>query len=55
MVRTLTTALERLMTAGIAAVLLDLPLPDGAGPEAVSSVLRAAPSIPVFVIGANGE
>jgi DNA-binding NtrC family response regulator len=55
-VHTLAAALERLTTGGIAAVLLDWPLPDGPGlDDVMGAVLRAVATVPVFVIGADGS
>jgi len=52
-VRTLSDGLERLTVNRISAVLLDLQLPDGSGIEALEHLLRAAPTIPVIVVGGD--
>jgi diguanylate cyclase (GGDEF)-like protein/PAS domain S-box-containing protein len=47
----LVDGLERLGETGIAAVLLDLSLPDSPGIAAFDQVWRAAPHVPILVIG----
>jgi DNA-binding response OmpR family regulator len=51
--RALSDGLERLTMNRMSAVLLDLPLPDGSGIEALETLLRTAPTIPVIVVGAD--
>ena len=51
--RTLSDGLERLTMNRVSAVLLDLQLPDGSGIDALENLLRAAPTIPVIVVGAD--
>ncbi len=52
-VGTLTDGLERLASNGISAVLLDLQLPECAGIDGLQKLLRAAPSIPILVVGVD--
>jgi len=52
-VRTLSDGLERLTSNRMSAVLLDLQVPDGSGIEALENLRRAAPTIPVIVVGAD--
>jgi diguanylate cyclase (GGDEF)-like protein/PAS domain S-box-containing protein len=47
----LSDGLERLARKGIAAVLLDLSLPDSRGIASFEEVWRAAPHIPILIIG----
>jgi diguanylate cyclase (GGDEF)-like protein/PAS domain S-box-containing protein len=51
----LAEGLERLRTNGIAAVVLDLSPPDGQGIEAIEQVWRAAPHVPILVIGSQDD
>jgi diguanylate cyclase (GGDEF)-like protein/PAS domain S-box-containing protein len=51
----LVDGLERLRDTGIAAVVLDLRLPDSQGTAALEQVWRAAPHVPVLVIGSPDE
>src|SRR5712691_561353 len=46
----LSTGLERLNRSGVAAVLVDLGLPDHAGLASVERVLRAAPDVAILVL-----
>jgi two-component system, cell cycle response regulator len=49
-VESLKAAFERLKTAPIAAVLLDLSLPDGYGFQTVSQMVSAAPHMPIIIL-----
>ena len=51
----LSEGLERLTRNGIAAVLLDLRLPDSHGIASFEQVWRAAPHIPILVIASPGD
>ena len=51
----LVAGLERLRRGGIAAVLLDLCLPDSPGLAALEEVWRAAPLVPILVIGSPDD
>ena len=52
----LSTALERLATGGLDAVLLDLSLPDAHGLDTIDRVLSQAPGVPIVVLtGLNDE
>jgi diguanylate cyclase (GGDEF)-like protein/PAS domain S-box-containing protein len=51
----LSEGLERLSRNGIAAVLLDLHLPDSQGIASFEQVWRAAPHIPILVIGSPDD
>jgi diguanylate cyclase (GGDEF)-like protein/PAS domain S-box-containing protein len=53
----LSDGLERLITTQMSAVLLDLQLPDCSGIDALEKLVRAAPAVPIVVVGAdeNGE
>jgi diguanylate cyclase (GGDEF)-like protein/PAS domain S-box-containing protein len=51
----LVEGLERLRSNGIAAVVLDLCVPDGRGIVAIEQVWRAAPHVPILVIGSPDE
>jgi signal transduction histidine kinase/CheY-like chemotaxis protein len=52
----LSTALERLATGGLDAVLLDLSLPDAYGLDTIDRVLSQAPGVPIVVLtGLNDE
>src|SRR5438105_791909 len=46
----LSTGLDRLTRCGVAAVLVDLGLPDHSGLMSVERVLRAAPDLPILVL-----
>lgn len=52
-VGTLAGGLERLAVNRMSAVLLNLRSRDGSGIDALESVLRAAPAIPILVVGAD--
>jgi PAS domain S-box-containing protein len=52
-VRQLSGGLERLSKKGIAAVLLDLDLPDSHGIETFDKLFAAAPDIPILILGGN--
>ena len=54
-VRGLSDGLERLSKGGIAAVLLDLFLPDSQGINTFSTLSLAAPGVPVLVLGGLGD
>jgi diguanylate cyclase (GGDEF)-like protein/PAS domain S-box-containing protein len=49
----LSDGLERLATNQVSAVLLDLRLPDCLGVDGLEKLLRAAPAIPILVVGAH--
>jgi diguanylate cyclase (GGDEF)-like protein/PAS domain S-box-containing protein len=49
----LSDGLERLATSRTSAMLLDLHLPDSPGLDALDALLRAAPAIPIIVVGAD--
>ena len=51
----LVDGIERLRTNGIAAVVLDLCLPDSQGIATFEQVWRAAPHIPILVIGSPDD
>jgi DNA-binding response OmpR family regulator len=51
----LSDGLERLSRTGVAAVLLDLAMPDSPGIASFEQVLRAAPDIPILVLRACEE
>ena len=51
----LVDGIERLRENGIAAILLDLRLPDGDGIAAFDDVRRAAPHVPILVIGSPAD
>ena len=51
----LSDGLERLIPNRIAAVLLDLQLPDCPGIDALNRLLLAAPTIPILVVGADED
>ena len=53
-VRRLSDGLERMSGGGIAAVLLDLSLPDSQGINTFSTLSLAAPGVPVLVLGDLG-
>jgi diguanylate cyclase (GGDEF)-like protein/PAS domain S-box-containing protein len=52
-VRTLSDGLERVTTKRMSAVLLDLQLPDCPGISALKRLLRAAPTLPILVVGTD--
>ena len=52
-VRELSAGLERLGKKGIAAVLLDLALPDSQGIETFEKVFNAAANIPILILGGS--
>ena len=47
----LSSGLDRLTRSGVAAVLVDLGLPGSVGLASVEQVLRAAPDVPILVLG----
>src|SRR5882672_2207770 len=51
----LADGLERLRANGIAAVMLDLWLPDSEGIDTFEQVWRAAPHVPILVIGSPAD
>jgi DNA-binding NarL/FixJ family response regulator len=51
----LAEGLDRLRGHGIAAVLLDLYLPDSSGIETFEQVWRVAPHVPILVISPAGD
>jgi diguanylate cyclase (GGDEF)-like protein/PAS domain S-box-containing protein len=51
----LSDGLQRLTANRVSAVLLDLRLPDCPGLDALEKLLRAAPAVPVLVVGADGD
>jgi diguanylate cyclase (GGDEF)-like protein/PAS domain S-box-containing protein len=53
--RRLSGGLERLSQGGIAAILLDLRLPDSQGIDCFDQVWRATPYIPILVIGSPDD
>jgi diguanylate cyclase (GGDEF)-like protein/PAS domain S-box-containing protein len=54
-VRQLSEGLERLSKRGIAAVLLDLSLPDSRGMESFDRLFAAAPDVPILILGVNAN
>jgi len=54
-VRQLSDGLERLSKKGIAAVLLELSLPDSKGIETFDKVFAAAPDVPILILGGNAN
>src|ERR1700736_6422345 len=52
-VRQLSAGLERLSKKGIAAVLLELALPDSQGIETFDKLFTAYPDIPILILGGN--
>jgi PAS domain S-box-containing protein len=52
-VRQLSEGLERLSKKGIAAVLLELSLPDSQGIETFDKLFTAAPDVPILILGGN--
>jgi diguanylate cyclase (GGDEF)-like protein/PAS domain S-box-containing protein len=53
-VRRLSEGLERLSKRGVAAVLLQLSLPDSKGIETFDKLFSAAPAVPILILG-NGD
>src|SRR6202140_317678 len=54
-VRQLSDGLARLSKKGIAAVLLELSLPDSHGIETFDKLFIAAPDVPILILGANAN
>jgi diguanylate cyclase (GGDEF)-like protein/PAS domain S-box-containing protein len=54
-VRQLSDGLERLGKKGIAAVLLELSLPDSQGIETFDKLFTAVPDIPILILGGNAN
>jgi diguanylate cyclase (GGDEF)-like protein/PAS domain S-box-containing protein len=54
-VRQLSDGLERLSKKGIAAVLLELSLPDSGGIETFDKLFNAAPDVPILILGGNAN
>src|SRR6266478_8252991 len=54
-VQLLSDGLERLSKRGIAAVLLELCLPDSEGIETFDKLFTAAPDIPILILGGNAN
>ena len=54
-VRQLSEGIERLSKKGIAAVLLELFLPDSQGLETFDKVFTAAPDVPILILGGSGN
>ncbi len=54
-VQLLSDGLERLSKRGIAAVLLELCLPDSEGLETFDKLFTAAPDIPILILGGNAN
>jgi len=54
-VRQLSDGLERLNEKGIAAVLLELSLPDSGGIETFDKLFTAAPDVPILILGGNAN
>jgi DNA-binding response OmpR family regulator len=52
-VHRLSDGLERLSKKGIAAVLLELTLPDSHGIETFDKLFAAAPDVPILILGGN--
>jgi len=52
-VRQLSEGLERISKKGIAAILLDLSLPDSQGLETFNTLFAAAPDIPILILDGN--
>jgi diguanylate cyclase (GGDEF)-like protein/PAS domain S-box-containing protein len=52
-VRQLSEGLERLSKKGIAAVLLDLSLPDSQGLETFDNLFTTAPDVPILILGGH--
>jgi diguanylate cyclase (GGDEF)-like protein/PAS domain S-box-containing protein len=54
-VRQLSEALERLGKKGIAAILLELSLPDSQGIETFDKLFAATPDVPILILGGNTD
>jgi diguanylate cyclase (GGDEF)-like protein/PAS domain S-box-containing protein len=54
-VRRLSDGLDRLNQKGIAAVLLELSLPDSNGIESFDKLFAAAPDVPILILGGNAN
>ena len=54
-VRQLSEGLERLSKGGVAAVLLELSLPDSHGIETFDKLFSAAPDVPILILGDSNE
>ncbi len=54
-VRQLSEGLERLARKGISAVLLELTLPDCRGIETFDKLFKAAPDIPILILGSESD
>src|SRR6202047_4741908 len=54
-VRQLSEGLERLGKKGIAAILLELSLPDSQGIETFDRLFAATPDVPILILGGNAE
>ena len=54
-VRRLSEGLKRLSKKGIAAVLLDLSLPDSRGIQTFDKLYTAAPDLPILILGGNAD
>jgi len=54
-VQRLSDGLECLSKKGIAAVLLELSLPDSEGMEAFDKLFTAAPDVPILILGGNAS
>jgi diguanylate cyclase (GGDEF)-like protein/PAS domain S-box-containing protein len=54
-VRQLSQGLERLSKKGIAAVLLDLSLPDSEGVETFDKLFAASPDVPILILAGDGS
>jgi two-component system cell cycle response regulator len=52
-VRQLSEGLARLSKKGIAAILLELSLPDSHGIETFDKLFTAAPDVPILILGGN--
>src|SRR5277367_6733108 len=54
-VRRLSDGLERLNKKGIAAILLELSLPDSRGIDTFDKLFAAAPDVPILILGGHGN
>jgi diguanylate cyclase (GGDEF)-like protein/PAS domain S-box-containing protein len=54
-VQLLSDGLERLSKRGIAAILLELSLPDSEGIETFDKLFTAAPDVPILILGGNAN
>src|SRR5882724_12310438 len=54
-VQLLSDGLERLSKRGIAAVLLELCLPDSEGIKTFDKLFTAAPDVPILILGGNAN